>query len=381
MSGTQPKVAIIHPWFPQYREPFFARLHDLCAAAGVSLEVYYGDPPPEWRERGDSVAGPLANHLTTRFFSVRGRSLGHKSLGEFHRRGPYDLVILEQAIRNLESYRLLASPRYGHRIAWWGHGGTYTQRRRSVEEKLKKWLTRRGRWFFAYTDGGVREVTNQGFSPERVTSVGNSIDTAALRADLGAVTDDQLLAFRAAHDLRGKTALFIGGLDESKRLPFLFDAGVAVHERQPDFRLLIAGNGEQRDAVERFAADHPWCVYLGARFGADKAIPMRAADVLVMPGRVGLAAVDSFAAGLPIVTTDWPYHAPEFDYLTPDVNAVVSPNTSTAYANSLVELLATPVQLDAMKNACLKLAGEYDIESMASRFFEGIAEALSAGRA
>lgn len=379
MTAAGAKVAIIHPWFPQYREAFFAALQEQCASAGIELSVFYGDPPPEWSDRGDSVSNPLATHLRTRFFSVGQRSLGLKSLREFHRAGPYDLVILEQAIRNLESYVLLLSPRYQRKIAWWGHGKTYTEAKPTHEERLKTWLTRFGCWFFAYTEGGARAVASGGFPMDSISAVGNSIDTTSLSADLASVRDVELTRFRTENDLRDKTALFMGGLDASKRLPFLFEAARAVHQQMPDFRLLIVGNGQLRAATEKFAAEHPWCIYLGSRFGSDKALPMRASQVLVMPGRVGLAAVDSFAAGLPIVTTAWPFHAPEFDYLTPGINAVVSKDTPYDYATSLAGLLASPNELESLKLSCLNLAPKYSIESMTSRFFDGIVSALRRG--
>lgn len=376
MTIRRPRVAIIHPWFPQYRESFFSQLQSSCAEASIDLHVFHGDPPPEWNERGDSVTGELAVRLPTNFVSMGGRSLGLKSLATFHRNGPYDLVILEQAIRNLETYRILLNPRYRGKIAWWGHGKTYTESKHALEEHFKSLLTRLGCWFFAYTDGGVREVTARGFPSDRVTSVGNSVDSTKLRLDLASVTQDDVVDFRATHNLKGKTALFIGGLDDAKRLPFLLETVEAVHEQVPDFRLLIIGDGQQRTLVENFARSHPWCVYLGSLFGREKAIPMRASEVLVMPGRVGLAAVDSFVAGLPIVTTDWRYHAPEFDYLSSGLNAIVTDDSPVVYAGELADVLTSPTRLSDLKRSCLELADNYSIELMTARFLDGIHDAL-----
>lgn len=376
------RVAIIHPWFPHYREPLFSRLHEMCAASDVELSIFHGDAPPEWAQRGDSVAGPLATHLPTKFIRVGRRSLGLKSLRHFHQEGPYDLVILEQAIRNLETYRLMASPRYRNRIAWWGHGRTYTEKKSAEEERLKSILTRRGRWFFAYTQGGAQDVVSQGFPEGKVTVLNNSIDTSSLTAALAAVDENpsQIERFKAENDLTEDTALYIGGLDASKRIEFLLEASRRVNASNPRFRLLVAGDGEMRNVVQDFALEHRWCRYVGSLFGADKALAMRSSSLIVLPGRVGLAAVDSFVAGLPIVTTDWPFHAPEFDYLTRGVTAVITVNSIAAYADGVLQLLSDVSSRNAMAKACRSAASDYGIEPMSTRFFIGIRDALEMER-
>jgi glycosyltransferase involved in cell wall biosynthesis len=367
-------VAIVHPWFPQYRAEFFHQLQELCGPT-IDLDVYHGDPPPEWRERGDAVRAPGVTRLPTRFFRLGGRSLSLKDFRPIAR-GKYDLIVLEQAIRNLETFILLAGPRSGNRIAFWGHGRTYTLAKSAGEERLKMGLTRRAKWFFAYTGGGARHVVANGFARDRVTVVNNSIDTAGLRRDLDNVDSRALRRFESDHGLRGKTAIYLGGLDESKRLPFLLDAAAIAHQRDPDFRLLVVGDGAQRNLVKAFASDNPWAVYLGRRFGADRALPLKAAQVMVMPGRVGLAAVDSFAAEVPIITTDWPLHAPEYEYLRPGLNAVVTRDDSGAYVQGLVDVLNDPSALEKLRLGCAEASGIYSVEQMARNFFEGLEAAL-----
>ena len=234
------RVAIIHPWFPQYRREFFERLVGRAALEGIRVDVFHGDPPPEWQERGDAVETDYARALPTRFIPVRGRSLVLKDLTAVRRTGPYDLIVVEQAVRNLETYRLLAG---SGRLAFWGHGRTYTESVSRAQERLKQWLTRRGEWFFSYTPGGVQAVTAAGFDSARTTVVQNTLDTTALKADLAAVTDGEVADFRRAHGLTAHTALFIGGLDAPKRIPFLLAAADVAHARDPRFRLVIAGKG------------------------------------------------------------------------------------------------------------------------------------------
>jgi glycosyltransferase involved in cell wall biosynthesis len=371
------RVAIIHPWFPQYRAAFFDKIVEQCASQNIDLKIFHGDSPPEWTARDDSLSSERFIRLRTHFFSVGGRTLNYKSLEPFGKHGPFDLVILEQAVRNIETYRLLMSH---SPLAFWGHGKTYTIKVNSAQEQIKQWLTRRGRWFFAYTTGGVDAVVRAGFRKSRTTVVQNSIDTTSLQSLIASVSQRDLANFIADHDLQGKTALFIGGLDASKRIPFLIASSKIAHELDPDFRLLIAGAGVEQHLVASAADAHSYITYLGPLFEKDKALAMTAADVIAMPGRVGLVAVDSFAARTPVVTTDWAWHAPEFEYLESNANAIVTADNVEAFANGLVRILQNKPNLARLQAACGVASDKYTVQAMADNFVSGIVQALAVNR-
>ena len=370
------QVAIIHPWLPQYRLPFFERLIASAADAGIRVDVYHGSPPPEWEERMDSAEATYATALQTRFLRLGGRSLVWKSLRPLQETARYDLIVVEQAIRNLETYRLLARTRSRKRLAFWGHGRSYTKDLSPAEERFKRYLTNRGQWFFSYTRGGANAVVANGFDDRHVTIVQNSIDSKRLADDIESISHGQAEEFRTVHGLSGRTALFIGGLDSSKRLDFLVRAGDRLATDLPGFKLLIGGNGSDRSFVTDAAKDRPWLVYLGAIFGEQKALALRASDVLAIPGRVGLVAVDSFAAGRPIVTTDWKWHAPEFEYLESNRNSLVTTDSVAAYAAGLSRVLRDDVKRERMRAACLVSAQHFTIDRMVENFVNGLREAI-----
>lgn len=363
------RVAIIHPWLPQYRVPFFERLADDAQLAGIAVHTFHGAVPLEWKSRGDSRNDPRFVELPTRHLKFRrSRSLNYKHVKALGDLRSYDLIVLEQAVRNLETYELMAR---NAPVAFWGHGKTYTKQVSGPQERLKMWLTMRGSWFFSYTMGGAEAVANAGFPAERITVVRNSIDTSAMRASIDSLEQKEIAAFESTHDLRGKTALFIGGLDASKRLPFLIDAAAIAGARDPDFRLLLAGDGNDRPLVVEASRRCPHIRYLGPVHGAEKALAISASQVLAMPGRVGLVAVDSFASGRPIMSTDWPWHAPEFEYLTAS-NAVVVEDDVAAYADALVRTLADAQLLKSLQDECRAESHSYSISRMSANFVAGL---------
>lgn len=374
------RIAIIHPWLPQYRTQFFLRLEQLLKQDGVELHVYYGDTPPEWAARNDTDAGSIGAKLPTRFFSLGGRSLVLKSIRQLIAHAPYDALILEQAVRNLETYGLiLRGRRLAQCRAYWGHGRTYTENRSPLEERLKLELTKRSDWFFGYTPAGVRHLVDNGFPAARTTVVLNSMDSAALAESLANVTAEEVAAFDAEHDLHGKTALYIGGLDAAKRLDFLLESADYAHSRDPLFRLLVVGAGSQSEWLKESGRSRPWLKILGASSGYTKCLAFHAAQLLAIPGRVGLVAVDSLATGVPIITTKWPFHAPEFEYLESGRTCYVANNTVEDYGTALLRTLNSPELLAELSTGCKSEAPRYTIENMASNFAEGVGRLLSAG--
>jgi glycosyltransferase involved in cell wall biosynthesis len=343
----------------------------------LDVNIFHCDPPPEWAERGDSVRADYATLVRTRFIRLGGRSLIWKSLSALSPAKNYDLIVVEQAIRNLETYRLMLDPRTSGKVCTWGHGRSYVQQPSSVEERVKRWITNRSRWFFAYTSGGADAVISHGYPADRVSILQNTIDTRQLRRDLDEVSDRDVQQFARDHDLHGSTALFLGGLDSSKRLPFLLQACARLSEEDDNFRLLIAGDGSDRKLVEGASETMGFVQYLGRVGGREKALAMRSSEVIAMPGRVGLLAVDSLVAGLPIVTTNWPWHAPEFEYLVPDRNSIVSEDTIDEFVRSMQLVLSDPDRLESLVSECLRSAGDLGVDVMSAKFLDGLQRAVA----
>lgn len=372
------KVAIVHPWMPQYRVEFFRLLIESMAEKEIHLDVFYGQTPPEWSDRNDSARPSYADELPTKFFRVGSRNVSLKRLKlSFFR--DYDLIILEQAVRNLETYGLMLVKNQRTKIAFWGHGRTYTQQTRQLEERIKSGMTLRGAWFFGYTQEGVDAVLEKGYPKEQTTVVQNSIDTDKLAKHISSVTPSEIKAFAKTHDLSaGHTALYLGGLDASKRIDFLLISAKAVAMNDPKFRLIVVGSGSEASAIADASTKYPWLRPLGTLFGREKAIALSASDIMMNPGRVGLVAVDSLTAGVPIVTTDWPYHAPEFSYLTHDVTAIVSQDTVDSFTVETAALISDTQKLRQMQSRCVAESKQYTTASMVNRFASGISGALAA---
>ncbi|MER5951118.1 glycosyltransferase [Streptomyces sp. NPDC001904] len=186
------------------------------------------------------------------------------------------------------------------------------------------------------------------------------------------VTGAQVRRERVRYGLRpGLTGLYAGALDGAARVPFLLAAADRTAALLPGFRLLVAGDGELRAAVEGHGA-HVVPV-ADAEGDADRTALLGAvADVLLAPGALGTLAADSFALRTPLVTTDRADHGPGFGCLEDGRNAVVAPDDPGAYGAAVAELLTRPRRLACLRRACRAEAQRYTVGGRTARAAYGV---------
>ncbi|NBQ92958.1 MAG: glycosyltransferase [Micrococcales bacterium] len=369
----KPRIAIIHPWLPQYRVEFFTLLSEKLDKQGVELKIYFGSPESDWAKRNDQSNLPGSTMLRTKQLRLFGRVLLSKRISGVDW-SQFDLIVVEQAVRNLETYKLLAKQ---ETLAFWGHGKTYTQKQGLLLEKLKVKLTLKGQWFFVYTQGGKVALVNNGFQSRKISVLNNTFDAKKLRLQLESLSTEEVATFRKLHNLKlGSTGIFIGALDAVKRLDLLFEAVDFVHSRNPDFRLIIAGAGPLLEAIQRETEIRPWVTYFEPAFGRDKALLLAASDIICIPGRVGLVTIDSFAARKPIVTSPDPFHPPEIEYLVNGRNAIISENlTPESYGLAILKSLERGTYLNLVEG-CGISHENYTLDSMVESFVDGVTRCL-----
>jgi len=210
--------------------------------------------------------------------------------------------------------------------------------------------------------------------------VNNSADTRSLAGEVTAVTEGEQCALFSrlwGEERCGdhRVGVFCSRLIPSKEVEFLMDAAVLVHERLPQFRLLMIGDGPLRETVASFAAEHPWCAFCGPVHGGARAPFLALADVWLNPGTTGLAILDAFAAGVPYITTQRTDHGPEIAYLATG-NGRIVPDDADALAAAVLELIRDSQELSRLKEGARGAAQQYTIEAMADRFSEGITNCL-----
>ena len=335
------RLLIIQPYLPGYRVPFFDRLVPRLAAQNVHCRVAVPRRALTQTDRGDASHASWLIYGKGRHLRVASRSFSMYGSGSA-RRGA-DAVITGLASTSIDTWATLGSVlRRRTPVGVWGHVRNYVSPPSDLDQRLKKLQARRANHVFAYTPGGAQEAERWGVSPERITCVMNTVDTQALLEARGRLTDDVVASFQTKHRLvAGHTSAFVGALDRSKRIAFLAEALDHVWQYDPSFTLLLGGRGADRPLLER-AVSRGQVVDMGYATADDKAMMGACASTLCMPGRIGLVAVDALALRLPVVTTKWPYHAPEAEYLDEGTTRFSSGDDPHDFAELLVHRTAEP---------------------------------------
>lgn len=367
-------VTIIYRFLPQYRVEFFESLRKQLAAEQITLRLIYGKNRvcPKQDEMDLPWGTPVHNASVT----VGAHRLYWQSLPKWI----YDsnLIVLMQENKILSNWLTLFRARRDKcRVAMWGHGINFQGPRASVGNTLKRLTSKCVDWWFAYTPG-VRDIlVSAGVNTGRVTVVQNAINTNGLMREAASVTAGQLERLRQDLSLEpGPIAVFCGAMSVEKRVDFLLDAAIVIRERNPGFQLILMGAGSMSEDAQSFCRQHSWAKFIGPKFGAERVPYFMLADVLMMPGLVGLVVLDSFALGVPMITTASPFHGPEIEYLEDGVTGLITENNLDAYCAGVEDILRNSDLRHNMRTRCLELARKYTLEAMVSNFANGVKQAM-----
>ena len=129
--------------------------------------------------------------------------------------------------------------------------------------------------------------------------------------------------------------------------------------------------------VETARKSFKWLHYVGPQFGDDRAKYFKAAKLLLMPGLVGLAILDSFISKTPLITTDLPIHSPEISYLDNGENGLMCKYDELDYANTVNNCLRDQSRYERLINGCEISASKYTMDKMVQNFKNGIMDCLN----
>ncbi|MCW5635515.1 MAG: glycosyltransferase family 4 protein [Rubrivivax sp.] len=379
-AARRARVVVTQHRLLHYRQAFFDRLRDACAARGIELRLVHGQASPAEALKKDTGRLPWADEMRNRIWRVRGVDVVWQPYPRALRDA--DLVVLIQENRILSNYPWLLhwGVRPGQRVAYWGHGrNLQSAAPEGLRERWKRWFVNRVDWWFAYTESTRAILEGDGFPAERISVLDNAIDNEQFERDLAAVSADERARRRKRLDAAegAPVGLYCGSLYPDKRLDLLLRAADRVQADHPGFRLVVLGDGPSRDVITAAAASRPWLHWAGVQRGAEKAAWFRAAELYLSPGAVGLHVLDAFCAGLPMITTRGARHGPEIAYLRSGENGFVVEDDAQSYADAVLRLLRDPAEMQRVRAAAARDAGRYTLDHMVQRFVVGIEGCLA----
>jgi glycosyltransferase involved in cell wall biosynthesis len=373
------RVIYVYPPLFKYRAPFQEKVRENLSNHGIEYQVAYCDPPLTSVLKADTTELSWAIKTPIRYIQLPKYNLIYQDALSVLKGS--ELIIMQHESKLLLNYILHMRRIFGPtKISYFGHGRNFqSSTPNSLSERMKRFLATKVDWWFAYNDLSARLIEGYGFPADRITSFRNAIDTKELSKEIASVSLEDLEEQRKVLRLEGSNVgAFIGGIYEEKRISFLIDAAKRIRQDVPDFELLIIGGGPQFDMLTDAVKDLPYIRALGPQYGREKTELAMLAKVFLMPGLVGLAVLDSFAYRTPMITTDYRYHSPEIDYLRHGINGWIARpwHDVDAYASAVTMILRNSELRERLSRAAGAASTEYSIEDMASRFTDGVLQAL-----
>jgi glycosyltransferase involved in cell wall biosynthesis len=371
------KVLIIEAQMKQYRAPFYAQLYEALRADGIQLKVAYSEPPASESLQKDTCDLPKEYGLKVRAYWLWPDRIIYQPL--LSAAISSDLVVVDTGNKFLLNHLLLAFSRTGvQRVAFWGHAKNRRARRIRLLEwyrgKTLNWVS----WWFAYTEGSGKYLNGKGVPATKITAVQNSLDTRGIREEVESFVAEDRAALRGELGIPASApvGIFCGRLESLKGLPFLIESSRILKTRIPTFHLIIVGGGPEQGEAVRMIQGLDWVHCVGPRFGREKAGLLAISDVFLLPGALGLAVLDAFAAGLPVITIPSELHGPEVEYLEENINGLIAADDPVEYAERVASVFNEAGRLARLQAGARASAEKYSIENMAANFRTGIRTCL-----
>lgn len=377
---TQMKVSFIVAGMHQYREKFHDQNKDILAEANIDYELLVSPPKTKDKNKGDQVKIPWTIALNDFRFSIFKHELIFQLIPL--RVLKSDIIIVVQENSYLLNYLLsLGRCIFKYKLAYFGHGKNYQSKATNkLSERWKRFWINKCDWWFTYTDGSAENISSNGFQKEKITVFYNSIDTNGLKENLNGISQTQIDSIKAEFKLNTENiGVFIGGIYKEKRLGFLLESSILIKNEISDFVLFICGDGPELLDLKEKSKNLNWIIFTGPIFNNRKAEILKISTIMLMPGLVGLAVLDAFATGIPLITTAVEYHSPEIDYLKSSGAGIIvdHPEDVNRYAQKVINLLKDKNEMNRIKSEALLSSELYSIENMSRNFCKGIKTILN----
>ena len=343
------RVAWYHQVVPHYRVPVINRL---AARPSIALTIAAGQEfsGVSHQDASGSLDAPVIK--VRNLWGKRGNPKVTYSLGLARVLfGRPDIMIIGESAKNLVHWLCLSlRPFVGYRLVVIGHI-QLSRRDEGLGSRLRRRLIRSADGVIAYGEAGAERARAWGVTPTAVVAMGNAVDLERVVAARSTLGVEAVKALRRGLDLMGPVFLFIARPTPWKRLDVAIETMRILAARGVTAHMLVIGGGAGLPRYMAQAASLKSVHFLGSIIDERALAPYFAvADLVFIPGAVGLAVNHAFAYGLPLVTARDVPHGPEMAVARHDVNSViVEACDARLFAAELESIVRSPERLEALQ--------------------------------
>jgi len=286
-----------------------------------------------------------------------------------------DAIIIRDSIRSLLFFPFILYCKLNKiPIVLWGQG--YSRKRlfnpkKNLIDLLHLFKLKLCSAYVAYSQGTRKNLGNW-VSSEKIFVANNTVN-------LSLSSDASIFAPKSRPQPNYRpTIVFIGRLQGRKKVNILLQAvSILQSDYQSDFNTIIIGDGEESEKLEKLS--HQLKIrdlYWAGEQNFEKSQPiLQKADLVVIPGWLGLAVNHAFYFGLPVITEapnqDCTNHPPEVEALHDGVNGLFyEPDNPRALADAILRCLKNR---DIYSEAALRtFQHEMSLDAMVKGFTDAL---------
>lgn len=160
--------------------------------------------------------------------------------------------------------------------------------------------------------------------------------------------------------------IYVGRLAAEKNIDLVVKAYRAIHEKIPNSKLIIVGDGPLHDSIKESCPD---AFFAGMRSGEDLAAHYASADMFLFPSKTetfGNVTTEALASGLGVVAYDY---AAAADIIKNNKNGItVKLDNEAAFITEAIELASNQKKLSEIRKQSFESVKELDWNSIHKEF-------------
>ena len=176
-----------------------------------------------------------------------------------------------------------------------------------------------------------------------------------------------------------KVLISTGRFAKEKNWPVFLQAAQKVHQKHPDLRVVLIGDGPEKEALENLVTEldiAKQVTFTGKLPFSEVISYLKAADVFGFASVTetqGLVTMEAMAAGLPVAAVD---ASGTRDIVEDGKQGYLVPNDAGALAESIIRLFDTPSQMDTFRKNSFRKAKTFDIKKCTEQLVEVYEQAI-----
>lgn len=385
MNGRKPALALVPDRFAHYRYPVFKLLSDE-ARNGVRVVIY-----ADSREDFSRIKLVNEEYCNTNFqdggilwkrirsFYIRNICFWQTGLVKLSVSRDYEIIVYWGEAHRLSTWISAIVARVaGKKVAFWTHGIYGNEG--FFKRKIRTWFYQLAHVLLVYGEHGKRQLSKAGLPANRLFVINNSLDVDAQLAVVRSFSEGKLAALRNRYCQKHERLLvFVGRLEESKRLDLLLHALSHMKSKGIAVRGLLIGDGTMKGQLQALTYELGVArdvIFYGECYEEEVVLPLLAvSDICVSPGEVGLTAMHALVCGTPVITHD------DFSNQMPECEAIKVGESGGFFrrgdaedlAEKLCACLSAIEKGEITSESCRKIIqNKYTPEFQRSVFYEAI---------